>query len=232
MTNSIWTSDYDVVHRCTTDHLQLSVAAYPAKMLAKWIAQPSNFQVLAWELTGLGARAEFYVRGNDLVERYQRDKDGVSTEIYTRVDPQRGAVELIVSRQTDLLDSLSELELTVRFDDANSASAMNPDGTWAPPGLGDENRRTLSEAMAVAIGCLDAVQYGVFVWPGDSEAITAIRMNEETVEVRIPLFGQPLEKGVIRRSRVLFARAEGNTSMQQLADRYQAFVESEIPLTT
>lgn len=232
MTNSIWTSDYDVVHRCTTDHFHLSVASHPAKMLAKWISQPRNFQVLSWEIGGLGARAEFYARGNDLVERYQREEDRLSTEIYTRVDPRHDAVELIISRQTDLLDSVPELELTVRFDEANSASVMNPDGTWAPPGLGNENRQTLSEAMAVAVGGLDAVQYGVFVWPGDSQAITAIRMNEETVEVQIPLFDQSLEKGVIRRSRIMFARAEGNISMQQLADRYRSFVESEIPLTT
>ncbi|MHC2069974.1 hypothetical protein ACYFX5_21075 [Bremerella sp. T1] len=232
MSNSIWISDYDVIHRCKTDTFQLSVAAYPNRMNAKYVTQPKNWQVMEWNLEGIGTRDEFYVRGNDLVERYTSDKDELSTEIYSRVLPDLDGVELILSRQTSTLDSDAQMALKVQFNDANSVITMNKQLEWNPPGLGPENLAQLSDPMVAAIGCLDAVQYAVFAYPGDCPAIQAERTNEETVEVTIPLFALHLEKGVIRRSRIQFARAEGKNAMEQLAAKYQAFCESEIPLTT
>lgn len=232
MSNSIWISDYDIVHRCKTDNFQLSVAAFPGKMNAKFLSQPKNWQVAEWNLEGIGNREEFYIRGNDLVERYTSDEDKLSTEIYSRVLPDLDGVELILSRQTSTLDSDAEMALKFRFDDANSVITMNATGEWNAPGLGPENRAELSDPMIVAIGCLDAIQYAVFAYPGDCASILAQRTNEETVEVTIPLFSLHLEKGVIRRSRIQFVRAEGKDAMEQLAAKYQAFCESEIPLTT
>ncbi|WDI40047.1 hypothetical protein [Bremerella sp. P1] len=232
MSNSIWISDYDIVHRCKTDNFQLSVAAFPGKMNAKFLSQPKNWQVAEWNLEGIGNREEFYIRGNDLVERYTSDEDKLSTEIYSRVLPDLDGVELILSRQTSTLDSDAEMALKFRFDDANSVITMNATGQWNAPGLGHENRAELSDPMIVAIGCLDAIQYAVFAYPGDCASILAQRTNEETVEVTIPLFSLHLEKGVIRRSRIQFVRAEGKDAMEQLAAKYQAFCESEIPLTT
>lgn len=232
MTNSIWTSDYDVVHRASTDAFTLAVAAHPAKMTAKLISQPRNFQVLSWELPGIGTRQEFYVRGDDLVERYQHDSPPLSTEIYTRVLPTADGVELILSRQTSLLDSESGVTLEFQFDQANTVSTLGPQGDWNPPGLGRENRQEQQEPLAVAVGCLDARQYGLLVYPGDSPGITVVRTNEETVQISVPLFSVNLEKGVIRRSRVQVLQAAGSDAMSQLAQRYQAFCSSEIPLTT
>jgi len=232
MNNSIWISDYDVIHRCKTEAFQLSVAAHPNKMNAKFLSQPRNWQVAEWNLEGIGTREEFYVRGNDLVERYTSKEDKLSTEIYSRILPELDGVELILSRQTSTLDSNAQMALVFRFDDANSVITMNGDGQWNPPGLGPENRAELSDPMIVAIGCLDAVQYAVFAYPGDCASIQAERLNEETVEVNIPLFSLHLEKGVIRRSRIQFVRAEGKDAMDQLAAKYRAFCKSEIPLTT
>ncbi|MBI1246987.1 hypothetical protein GC197_03980 [bacterium] len=232
MSNSIWISDYDVIHRCKTDLFQLSVAAHPGRMLAKFVSQPKNWQVAEWSLEGIGQREEFYIRGNDLVERYVTDQEQLATEIYSRVLPELDGVELIVSRQTSLLDIDPQLELKFRFDDANTVSTMNSEGGWNPPGLEPENRADVSEPMVVAIGCLDAVQYALMVYPGDCDSILAQRTNEETVQVRVPLFASHLEKGVIRRSRVQLIRAEGKDAMEQLAARYIAFCDSEIPLTT
>lgn len=232
MSNSIWISDYDVIHRCTTDTFQLSVAAFPNKMTAKFLSQPRNWQVAQWELSGLGTREDFYLRGDDLVECYTSEQHELSTEIYNRILPERDGVELILSRQTALLDSDPGLSLQFRFDDANSVSTMNTTGEWNPPGLGPLDRAEMSDPMAVAVGCLDAVQYGLYVYPGDCEVIQVRRTNEETVEVTLPLFTVHLEKGVIRRSRIQLVRAEGKGAMQQLADRYRTFCESEVPLTT
>ncbi|PQO44524.1 hypothetical protein [Blastopirellula marina] len=232
MSNSIWISDYDVIHRCTTDTFQLSVAAHPNKMVAKFISQPRNWQVALWELADIGPREEFYVRGNDLVERYTSDVDQLSTEIYSRILPDKDGVELILSRQTSLLDSAPELSLGFVFDDANSVSTMNAQGQWNPPGLGPTDHATLSDPMGVAIGCLDAVQYALFAYPGDCEGMHVVRTNEEQVKVKLPLFTSHLEKGVIRRSRIQLVRAEGKDAMDQLAAKYQAFRDSEIPLTT
>ncbi len=232
MSNSIWISDYDVVHRCKTEAFQLSVAAFPGKMNAKFVSYPKNWQVAEWNLNRIGKREEFYVRGNDLVERYISDEDQLSTEIYSRVLPDLDGVELILSRQTSTLDSDAEMALTIRFEDANSVITMNESGHWNPPGLGDSNLANLSDPMVVAIGCLDAVQYAVFAYPGDCASIQAERLSEETVEVTIPLFSLHLEKGVIRRSRIQFVRAEGKNAMNVLAAKYQSFCDSEIPLTT
>ncbi|PQO39804.1 hypothetical protein DTL21_03415 [Bremerella cremea] len=230
MSNSIWISDYDVIHRCNTETFQLSIAAFPNRMNAKFHSLPRNWQVVQWELAGIGTRDDFYVRGDDLVERYT--VDDLSTEIYNRVLPGRDGVEMILSRQTSLLDSDPGLSLKFYFEDANSISTMNADGDWNPPGLGPTDRADLINPMAAVVGCLDAVQYGLFVYPGDCEAMQVQRTSEEAVEVTLPLFTVHLEKGVIRRSRVRFVRAEGKDAMQQLADKYRAFCESEVPLTT
>ncbi|MEW4562991.1 hypothetical protein AB1K70_10725 [Bremerella sp. JC770] len=232
MSNSIWISDYDVIHRCKTEDFQLSVAAYPNKMNAKFLSQPKNWQVAEWNLDGIGNREEFYVRGNDLVERYSAEEGQLSTEIYSRILPELDGVELILSRQTSTLDSNAQMALTFRFDDANSVITMNESGQWNAPGLGHENLAELADPMIVAIGCLDAIQYAVFAYPGDCASITAERLNEETVEVTIPLFSLHLEKGVIRRSRIQMVRAEGKDAMEQLAAKYRSFCDSEIPLTT
>lgn len=232
MSNSIWISDYDVIHRCKTENFQLSVAAFPNKMNAKFVSQPKNWQAAEWNLEGIGNREEFYVRGNDLVERYTSEEDKLSTEIYSRILPDLDGVELILSRQTSTLDSDAQMALKFRFDDANSVITMNTDGQWNAPGLGDNNLAQLRDPMVVAIGCLDAVQYAVFAYPGDCDSIQAERLNEETIEVTIPLFSLHLEKGVIRRSRIQLVRAEGKDAMQQIAAKYQAFCDSEIPLTT
>ncbi|MBA2114303.1 hypothetical protein HOV93_14600 [Planctomycetes bacterium FF15] len=232
MTNSIWISDYEIIHRCKTETFQLSVAAYPNKMNGKFISQPKNWQVAEWNLEGIGKREEFYVRGNDLVERYTSDENKLSTEVYSRILPELDGVELILSRQTSTLDSDAQMALKFRFDDANSVITMNEAGQWNAPGLGHENQANLSDPQIVAIGCLDAVQYAVFTYPGDCASIQAERRNEETVEVTIPLFSLHLEKGVIRRSRIQFVRAEGKDAMDQLAAKYRAFCNSEIPLTT
>lgn len=232
MSNSIWISDYDVIHRCAADTFQLSVAAFPNKMIAKFLSQPRNWQVTQWELASIGPRTDFYVRGDDLVETYTSDESQLSTEIYNRILPERDGIELILSRQTALLDSDPGLPLRFRFDDANSISTMNAEGAWNPPGLGPLDRAELKDPMAIVVGCLDAVQYGLFAYPGDCEAMQVRRTNEETVEVTLPLFTAHLEKGVIRRSRIQLVRAEGKDAMQQLAEKYRAFCVSEVPLTT
>ncbi|GAA4435234.1 hypothetical protein [Bremerella cremea] len=232
MSNSIWISDYDVIHRCKTQNFQLSVAAHPNKMNAKFVSQPKNWQVAQWDLEGIGPRSEFYVRGHDLVERYTTTDEQLTTEVYSRILPDQDGVELILSRQTSLLDSDPQLSLVFQFDDANSVSTFSSRESWNPPGLGPQNFASLSDPMAVAIGCLDAIQYALFVYPGDCEEISVERTNEETVFVTVPLFTTHLEKGVIRRSRIQMVRAEGKNAMVQLAAKYQSFRDSEIPLTT
>jgi len=232
MTNPLWQSDYDVAHRASTNSQQVSVISQSNRLTGKLFSLPQNLQVLEWRLDGIGERNEFYVRENDLVERY-RDQDAqLDTEVYVRLFPEDQITDLVISRQTERLDSQPGLQLVLKFSGANSVSVLNDQGAWNPPGLNSENIAELSTNQAVSIGCLDANQYGLFVYPGDCERLLVERTNEETIVVKVKLFAASLEKGVIRRSRLRLAQVDGKERMSKLLQQYQQFCQSEVPLTT
>ncbi|MEX1040367.1 MAG: hypothetical protein WDZ51_07045 [Pirellulaceae bacterium] len=235
MTHSIWTSDYEVAHRATTPGFKLaSLATNQGDAVFKFQTPSDHLEACRIDLRELGTRTEYYIRGADLVQRYQEDTQKLSTEIYARVCEEESSCELVLSRQTDLLETHPEANLRVDFPTAYSVALLEAEGPWSPPGLGaeDHSERLPSQPAALAVKVTDGSCFGVFVYPGDFSRFRAIRKGFEHVTLEIGIFPEPLEKGVIRRSRIQIAAIGPDEDKAALAEAYQRFVASAIPLTT
>lgn len=235
MTHSIWTPDYEVAYRAATRHFKLaSLATKQGTAVFKFQTPSDHLEACRIELRDLGVRAEHYIRGADLVQRYQEETQKLSTEIYARVDETNASCELVLSRQTELLETHPEANLLIDFPTAYSVALLEAEGPWGPPGLGPEDRsdRRPSQPAALAVRVTDGSCFGVFVYPGDFSQFRAARKGFEHVTLEIGIFPEPLEKGVIRRSRIQIAAIGPDEDKAKLAEAYERFVESAIPLTT
>jgi len=235
MTHSIWISDYEVANRAATPNFKLaSLATNQGAAVFKFQTPSDHLEACRIELRELGARTEHYIRGADLVQRYHADAQELSTEIYARIDEANASCELVLSRQTELLETHPEANLLVDFPTAYSVAILEADGQWSPPGLGPEDRsdRLPPHPAALAVKVTDGSCFGVFVYPGDFSRFRAVRKGFEHVTLEIGIFPEPLEKGVIRRSRIQIAAIGPDEDKSVLAEAYQRFVESAIPLTT
>jgi hypothetical protein len=194
-----------------------------------------------------------YLRGPDLVLSYRMSRvPEFSWQVYWRaVASQEGifdGVELIVSVQTDLLDSDPRLTVESRLTTSQllqlkfgetvrrvgQAPSSSHEPTWIeisgtpPSSILDPPGVLLYRPSGAAYSYLEMIHPADFAglevsWrTSDPPASTA----------RFLLFDEPLEKGVIRRGRLrtmVLSRADDLATAQT---HYQSFVESAIPLTT
>ncbi len=160
-----------------------------------------------------------YVRGADLVATYRMSKAyEICWQIYWRElaaeEDTIGGIELIVSVQTDLLDSDPRLYVGSRI--ANSAFvSLEPAGAL------------LARPPQVSFSYLELIH------PADFSAVevTSDGADPPTCASRFHLFDDHLEKGVIRRARLrglVLPRAD-DTAMATAC--YQSFLQSALPLT-
>jgi hypothetical protein len=169
--------------------------------------------------------ADSYTRGGDLIVRYAQTRDRpFAVGVYWRAGliSSRSLllphVDLVVSVETNLLDSHPELE-------AQTWLAMPADAMNTPP--------TLSR---LANGCLArfeqlALSYLELTHPRDGLAPVPTTVGG-AVRLTTPLFGQPLEKGVILRSRLRGIFAPLSASDSLAAEALAEFATTPLPLTT
>ncbi|HEV3345019.1 MAG TPA: hypothetical protein VG125_31875 [Pirellulales bacterium] len=164
------------------------------------------------------ALADSYTRGGDLIVRYaQTGARPFGVGVYWRAGVASVGslllprVDLVVSVETNLLDSRPELEAQ----------------TWlAMP----------AEASRPANGCLArfpqlGLSYLELAHPGDALAPLFTRVGA-AVRLTTRLFGQPLERGVILRSRLRGVFAPLSASESLAADALAQFAAAAPPLTT
>jgi hypothetical protein len=166
---------------------------------------------------------EAYVRQEDLILRYeqsQSDQFGFQLN-WRRLDCELVdaiAIELWLSVQTTLLNThpMFEIDSTAH-------------GNWQTLTLA---QLSCSKAQVTAAGCSRDQSLTTIVMIQDSDACQAKLIKDKSAkELRFRMFGQFLEKGVIRRARLCFLATTADLSQAEIAEAYQKFSASPLPLT-
>jgi hypothetical protein len=192
--------------------------------------------------TQRAAEIDFYVRGNDLIANYaERPAPAMRTQIYWRsaplsADGALAAVEVLVSVQTDLLDSCPQVVMQSQIAACETLRLVDAErGAFAPAG----------ERLAVSASdgqpqCylfrLDACKYSYaeMVHPASaarSELQLARKGGGTLGRLRHQLFAEWLEKGVILRSRVMGLVVDRQGDEAAVARQFAALAIAEPPLT-
>lgn len=172
---------------------------------------------------------EAYVRGRDLVIKYPpRDSDRVSHQIYYRVLHQPAGIELVLSAQTDLLDSDPWMHVDVMglgagakfVHMAESLVPVDRSMTWqaSQPSV---PRFFLFRPDA------SAVSHVTFVHPQDFDRAEVLGDG-----IRFTVFPESLEKGVIRRASFQWRLLERDGDVEQANRLYEQAMIAAPPLTT
>jgi len=166
---------------------------------------------------------EAYVRENDLIVRYEQSGDDLFTfQLNWRVLPtdvlSALAIELWISVQTTLLDTHPKIDVRSR-----AAGAMWHDLTL--------NDLSIEKSDTTAIGLFKkaGVTSMLMIHPSDAHQSKRVRDRSEDFTVR--MFGEFMEKGVIRRARLCFFSVPGELSRHTMINQYRAFIDSPLPLT-
>lgn len=182
-----------------------------------------------------------YVRGADLVAAYApAPQRNISSQIYWRAiqydDLEAVGVETIVSVQTDLLDSDPRMTIgstipccdVTRLSDDKEARFELVTAADVNPSVVDSGVGPLLFRLADA-----TYSYVEMIHPADFSAaeIRECTADNERVCSKFRVFNEPLEKGVIRRSRVCGAFIAREGDEQVAVECYRRFVESAVPLT-
>lgn len=178
---------------------------------------------------GLSYR-EAYVRGNDLIARYQPTAAfPFRTEIYWRIEEAaphaRLRLSLIISVETDLLDTYPELHITSQTAGPRQWFTAEREGELAPA-MSDSAQpaATLSQLPDGLSGWFEAVH------PSDRQEAELSPTSDGTSHCW-KLFSRFLEKGVIRRARLSAAMIEADAPPTAVTACYQAFATQAPPLT-
>lgn len=154
--------------------------------------------------------ADAYVRGNDLVATYGESADHpCRTQVYWRVECEADlfGIQLIVSVQTSILDAVPSLTVATQF-----------------PGPA----RLIAEGTAIVPLPESNVCY-VEVADGSNVESTIVHNSSQIMH---KLFPGSLEKGVIRRARILGCFLPACSAERTARTLHDRFILSTPPLTT
>ncbi|MDC0287842.1 hypothetical protein OAL01_00210 [Rubripirellula sp.] len=130
-------------------------------------------------------------------------------------------LEATISIQTDLLDSHPKIDIQ---SDASSIKTLNVPGASQHPA-------SQSGSAAVTIAKSDTTFAAIFLGTHDSPFTTELSTPES---VQLRLFGEFLEKGVIRKARpwILISRARQDPSDSELQAIWQRLAGRPLPLAS
>ena len=185
-----------------------------------WAGQES-LALISSDASELPMLQEQFVRGDELHLSFPQSGDNcdfgfrlvirpVESESLV-TDADRGVFELIVSVETTRLDSHPTLDLLIPS--RNGLACREADG--------------IGNAIHLANGA--TANWAVLLGPHDAPFTTAIDQPEG---VRLRLFGEFLEKGVIRRARprVIIDRARREIDPDLIDKAWNALAQSPLPL--
>jgi hypothetical protein len=216
-------------------------------------------QLLAPQLPSLDAPVssgtELFARGGDLVGIYAATQNyPYRSQVYWRLGSHPclvagrralAAIELVVSQQTDLLDTLPVLQVASRMPYCDCGTISLESGEFR--GITSElSAGTVVELLAeqgphvlLVRGESGQPSYAEMVHPLDFMR-TELRIfpsastsdsTHAPLEARHFLFSRPLEKGVILRSRVLGLWLDPRYDHETALTHFRQFADSEPPLT-
>lgn len=173
--------------------------------------------------------SEQYVRQDRLTVNYPQDRAAYAIRL--SIEPMKVAktqlvLELTVSIQTDLLDSHPMLDLVIPGLNATSHSLDAKAENW---------RQTLQGASlgSDSMHCVESEQMSVGVLLDRHDAPTTKTMTNPD-GIRLRLFGDFLEKGVIRTARpwIIVDRSGDVLSSDSVTPLYRQLEERPLPLAT
>ncbi len=171
---------------------------------------------------------EVYVRQSDCIVRFKESADdtyAIQLQWQTLPGPPPGpcGVELWASVHTSLLDASPELVL------ASEGTA----GSWHIHDASEFGAAPASdhaERPAALTAFVDGVTRVWMIAPQDQVQVRLQTGAAEAVQ-QLALFGEFMEKGVIRRARMRFIAVVGQLSPTRLQALYDEFANSPLPLT-
>lgn len=171
---------------------------------------------------------DYFARGSDLMVRYgQSESDSFAFQVDFRsvpagdLGPFECGLDLWLSVQTQLLDSHPTLEV------ANSV----PAGSWSA--ADSEGRPAAADTLAALCCRTPSAAIAIFVHPSDRSQAELLGADAGSGSGnRIRLFGNFMEKGVIRRGRLRCLLGHAAIDPSALATTYANFAASPLPLTT
>ena len=183
-----------------------------------------TLSVAAVDQPALPAAAEQYVQGDRWIVNYPQQSGGFALRLSLEpieTTANRLVIEMTVAVQTDLLDSHPKVDIDVDCHDIDSFVPTNP--------LGDEEV-TAAGSAPISLAKGSEVSAAVLLGPHDSPFTT----NHSTdCLLRLRLFGDFLEKGVIRKARpwIVIDRSGSVPSEKDLERWWQRLCDSPLPLT-
>ncbi len=179
--------------------------------------------------------ADLYVRGADLIAKYQSSSDEFERELYWRIhdvgaETKSFALEMIYSLQTDLLHSQPDPCIV-------STLKLQSVGYWSAVGdplageLKWQKQDSAEGCQMITATLADGNHLALAVYPTDLIKMELAESNGETT-VTCRLNADFLEKGVIRRTRLFALCSENAVSEQDIVQLSQTFLDSKTPLTT
>ncbi len=179
---------------------------------------------------------ERYLREGDYIVRYkQTDKDKFSFQIdWREITPELDSnfefgVEMWISVQTALLNVQPTIELTSEVGGASWETIHHRQL------VGSSNDAAVPAekppAPAAMIARTDSGTVVQLVHPSDQEQVEYQEVKRKSVR-SMRLFGQSMEKGVIRRARVRIMATIEEVDLSRVTESYQRFQDSPLPLTT
>ena len=200
-------------------------------------AEESTQSAPAWSADLVDA----YVRGHDLVASYSgTDAWPYSPTVYWSADStapgcsDHASLSLLVSIQTDLLDTRPRLFVcsSLPADEVLMVTVVDDDLVVDSHGEGEQ----AVDPRASACGLVwrlpgETVSY-VEIMPATDFHNFSIDRNSNTIGSRWELFGEFLEKGVIRRARLQSLFVPREDDVQLAAEACQSIEGRPLPLTT
>ena len=192
----------------------------------------------------LGARLDAYTRCGDLVGIYAPvEEHPFRSQAYWRLGSHeltaRGAtafeaIELVASKQTDLLDSRPNLTVTSTLPVSSAWQLKTEQGEFAEIELSHAITVSARDGLSCFVFRLPGEQfcYAEIVYPLDFDTTEIAPIAAGRVSLKHHLFAHRLEKGVILRARVLGLILPREGDLQTAAFHYASFAASDPPLTT
>ncbi len=166
---------------------------------------------------------ESYVREEDMIVRYEQSGDDLYTfqlnwRKLTSDIAGAFAIELWISVQTSLLDTHPTIEVRSRATESQ----------WHALTLDDLSYEK-SDVVSMGLFKKSGVTSLLMIQPSDANQAKRVLDKKEDFTLR--MFGDFMEKGVIRRARLCFLSIPGEVSRYTMIKEYRAFAESPLPLT-
>ncbi len=166
---------------------------------------------------------EAYVREEDLILRYEQSGEDLYTVQlnWRRLESEVRdslCIELWLSVQTSLLDTHPVIDVRSR----------TPDALWHILTLDD---LSLGKSDAAAMGLVKKSGVTAMIMIEPMDARQAQKTLDRNDYFNLKLFGEFMEKGVIRRTRLRFLAVTGELARSKIAKQYRIFTDSPLPLT-